>query len=176
MRRILLHTCCGPCATSSIERLIKNNIIPTLFFDNPNIAPNDEREKRRETLHNVAMHYNVEVIDGYTLHEEWLNEIKGLETCAEGGARCLKCFYFNAALASKKAKEFNFENFTTTLTVSRFKNTNNIFNEFSKFDGFTKEFDFKKQAGFERSCKLSLEMGLYRQHYCGCEFSIQGKK
>ena len=173
MRKILLHTCCGPCATSSIETLLNNDIRPTLFFDNPNIAPNDERELRRENLHTVAKHYGVDVIDGFTLHSEFLNRVSGLEDCKEGGDRCLRCFLLNAELTEKASKEHGFDSFCTTLTVSRFKNTARVWGEFSKLDGFEK-IDFKKNAGFERSCKLSKELGLYRQHYCGCEFSMSG--
>ena len=171
MHKYLLHTCCGPCATACIETLLQNGIKPTLFFDNPNIAPNEEREKRRETLHSVAKHYNIDVIDGYTPHEKWLYSIKGLENCKEGEERCAKCFLYNASLTYQKAKELNFDVFSTSLTVSRFKNSQKIFKEFGKFNGFIED-DFKKNAGFERSCKLSKELGLYRQHYCGCEFSI----
>lgn len=168
----LLHTCCGPCATSAIERLLREGTKPVLFFDNPNIFPNEEREKRRDTLHTVAKHYNLDVIDGYTPHEEWLSYINGFEEEKEGGERCKKCFYFNAMLAHKKLEECRFEKFSTTLTVSRFKNSNKVFAEFSGFPKFA-AIDFKKQDGFALSCRLSNELHLYRQHYCGCEFSIK---
>lgn len=168
----LLHTCCGPCGTASIERLLREGIKPVLFFDNPNIFPNDEREKRRETLHIVARHYNVDVIDGYTPHEEWLSFIRSLENEKEGGERCSKCFYFNALLAHKVLEQKGFNKFATTLTVSRFKNSQKVFAEFSKFQGFEKV-DFKKQDGFALSCRLANELHLYRQHYCGCEFSTK---
>lgn len=167
----LLHTCCGPCSTACVETLLNDGIKPTLFFDNPNIYPETEREKRRETLHSVAAHYGLEVIDGYTSHSEWLNAIKGLECEKEGGERCKKCFYFNALLTSIALQKYNKDVFSTTLTVSRFKNSAIVFEEFSKFPNFEKR-DFKKNNGFALSCRLSKELGLYRQHYCGCEFSI----
>lgn len=168
----LLHTCCGPCATSSIERLLKDGIKPVLFFDNPNIYPNEEREKRRETLHTVAKHYGVDVIDGYTSHEEWFSHIQGFENEKEGGERCSKCFYFNAMLTHRILEQKGFDKFATTLTVSRFKNSGQVFAEFSKFQGFN-PIDFKKQNGFAISCRLASELHLYRQHYCGCEFSYE---
>ena len=35
--------------------------------------------------------------------------------------------------------------------------------------------DFKKQNGYKRSLELSAQYGLYRQDYCGCEFSARSR-
>lgn len=169
--KYLLHTCCGPCSTACIETLLKRGIKPTLFFDNPNIFPDEERARRRNALIKVAEHYSLEVIHAYTPHEEWLSFIKGYEDEEEGKTRCSLCFAFNAELASRAMKKNGFDTFSTSLTVSRFKNSEKIFNEFDKFDSFSKD-NFKKNDGFSRSCALSKELNIYRQNYCGCEFSI----
>ena len=80
------------------------------------------------------------------------------------------CFRFNLSRAARKAAELGIDEFTTTLTVSRFKKSSTIFEEGDKLPGFV-EFDFKKKDGFNRSIILSKELGLYRQQWCGCEFS-----
>jgi predicted adenine nucleotide alpha hydrolase (AANH) superfamily ATPase len=76
------------------------------------------------------------------------------------------------AEANAKAAELGFNHFTTTLTVSRFKDSPTIFAVGERYERF-EPIDFKKQGGFERSNVLSKKYGLYRQQYCGCEFSIR---
>lgn len=170
MNEIFLHVCCGPCATSSIERLKDENYFPTLFFSNDNIDTLDEFEKRFNEAKKVASFYSVDIIKAPYNHDLWLESIKGLECEKEGGSRCIKCFFYNLNKLSEESKKRGYSSFTTTLSVSRFKNSEKIFTEGEKFEGFT-PINFKKKGGFERSIKLSKEMGLYRQNYCGCEFS-----
>lgn len=169
-KKILVHVCCGPCATSSIYRLLNEGWKPTLFFSNSNIWPEEEFEKRYENLLIVAKHYSVDVIKDTYSHDEWLRWIKGYEKEKESGKRCQLCFRFNLLRAKEKAKELGIESFCTTLTVSRFKNSLTIFKQAEDLEGFEK-IDFKKKDGFTLSCALSKELGLYRQKWCGCEFS-----
>ncbi len=173
-KRILLHVCCGPCSTSSVERLISEGYDPVLFFSDSNIFPESEFMKRYENLLIVAEHYNLPVILDEWDHDGWLEAVKGHEGDKEHGQRCSICFRFNLARAAAKAEELGIEEFATTLTVSRFKNSRKIFDEGDKFKGF-REFDFKKKDGFNRSIILSKELGLYRQTWCGCEFSMGDK-
>lgn len=168
----MLHVCCGPCATSSVLRLIEDGWTPVLYFSNSNIYPESEEEKRWENLLIVAEHYNLRVIRGEYDHNKWREWVKGLENEPEHGKRCERCFRFNLLLAEKKAGEENIEHFTTTLTVSRFKNSAVIFSQGEDLRGFEK-IDFKKKDGFALSCRLSSKLGLYRQNYCGCEFSMR---
>lgn len=169
-KRILVHVCCGPCATSSIERLLEEGYEPVLFFSNSNIFPNEEFLKRYENLLIVAQHHNLEVIIDSWDHDQWLEWIKGLENEPEHGARCSRCFRFNLLRTEKKAKELSILLFCTTLTVSRFKKSATIFAMGEDLEGF-EPIDFKKKDGFTKSVKLAKEMNLYRQEYCGCEFS-----
>ncbi len=168
---ILLHVCCGPCSTTCVERLIDEGWSVVLYFSNSNIYPEAEHEKRYGELLKVAALHGLEVIKERYDHERWLRCISGLEGEREGGSRCSRCFAYNLAQAHDKAVELGIEHFTTTLTVSRFKNSSRIFAVGEQFDGF-KAIDFKKRGGFENSARLAKELGLYRQHYCGCEFSI----
>lgn len=166
----LLHICCGPCATACIHNLSGRGITPVLFFDNPNIYDEDERELRRKNAHIVSEHYGLKIIDGYTPHSVYLERIKGYENECEGGNRCDLCFSLNAELTKNMSVKLSIPTFSTSLTVSRFKNSQKVFNAFNKYSGFIED-DFKKKDGFALSCKLSRELGLYRQNYCGCEFS-----
>lgn len=171
-KKILVHCCCGPCATSSLQRLLDEGYDPVLVYGNSNIWPQEENDVRYQNLLKVAGHFGgLQVIRQDYDHENWLEFVKGLENEPEGGARCLKCFEYNLRCAHEEAVRLGIDCFTTTLTVSRFKNSSKIFKVGSAFEGF-EPIDFKKKDGFARSCEMAKELGLYRQQYCGCEFSI----
>jgi predicted adenine nucleotide alpha hydrolase (AANH) superfamily ATPase len=174
-KRLLLHVCCGPCSTTCIKRLIEEGFEITLWFSDDNIYPEEENLKRYKNLIIVAKQHNLKCLYKPYSHEKWLNAIKGYEKEVEGGARCDLCFNYNLQTTEQKAKEMGIPYFATTLTVSRYKNTKRIFKIGENLDGFL-EFDFKKKGGYEESIKLSKELGLYRQHYCGCEFSLEQSK
>lgn len=174
-KRILVHCCCAPCSTASIERLLSEGYAPVLFFSNSNIYPASEFDKRWDNMLIVADHYNLEVIREEQDHSSWLERVKGHEEEKEHGSRCAICFSYNLERAERKAKELGIKHFCTTLTVSRFKNSQVIFNCGSSFEGFT-EIDFKKKDGFSRSVQLAKQLGLYRQDYCGCEFSLRDRR
>ena len=127
--------------------------------------------KRYENLLIVADNFGLEVIRDEWDHDAWRKAVKGHEGDREHGERCSLCFRFNLSRAAAKARELGIDLFTTTLTVSRFKNSRKIFDEGEAFPGFL-EIDFKKKDGFNRSIVLSKELGLYRQQWCGCEFSM----
>ncbi|MCH3916720.1 MAG: epoxyqueuosine reductase QueH [Spirochaetia bacterium] len=169
-KKLLLHCCCGPCSTTCIKRLLAEGYEPVLWYGNDNIYPVQEFEKRYDNLKIVAAHHGLELIKGTYDHDAWLQAISGLEREREGGRRCEACFAYNLAIAAAKAKELDIPYFTTTLTVSRYKDSHKIFAVGENLEGFL-AFDFKKKGGYEESIRLSKELGLYRQQYCGCEFS-----
>ncbi len=147
-----------------------------LCYGNSNIVSKEENDKRYNELLKVAQYFGgLKVVRQDYEHTLWLSFIKGLEDEPEHGKRCLKCFEFNLNEASKVAKTLGIEKFTTTLTVSRFKNSRAIFDVGEKFTGFEK-IDFKKKDGFAQSVRISRELGLYRQTFCGCEFSMKEEK
>lgn len=170
---LLLHCCCAPCATACIERLTREGVEFALFYDNPNIYPEKERQKRLDWLKALSKIHSLPLIAQHTPHERWLEAVRGLEGEKEGGERCKKCFEFNLSLVQKYILSHpqTYDSFATSLTVSRFKNSSVIFESAKNFPEFA-AYDFKKNAGFERSCVLSSQLGLYRQKYCGCEFSL----
>ncbi len=175
-KSLLLHACCAPCASYPVEEL-EDQFDLTLFFYNPNIKSEEEFDKRLNELKRYSSDHKAKVIKKDYNHNEFLNEVKGLEAIPEGGARCLKCFKLRLMETAKKAKEEGFDYFTTTLTLSPLKNSQNINRigqEVAQETGtqFLPS-DFKKRNGYKRSLELSKEYNLYRQNYCGCEFSLR---
>lgn len=168
--KILLHTCCAPCAAPSAERLVLNGREVVLFFSNFNIAPEAEYLKRLEHARLLARHMNLVIEEDQYDHAEWLLHIQGMENEPEKGERCRKCFEFSLARTNQMAERLGIDSFATTLTLSPHKVSRIIFEigeQFSRFEPI----DFKKQGGFLRSIELCDEHDIYRQNYCGCEFS-----
>ena len=175
---LLLHACCAPCSSYVLEYLSKYFEI-TLLFYNPNISPKEEYDFRenelRRLIGEMPLPNGITVISQEYLPEEFYNISKGLEDLAEGGERCKKCYRLRLARTAKIANEGGYDYFTTTLSISPYKNAewlNTIgAEEGALFDVQYLFSDFKKKNGYKRSCELSEEYGLYRQSYCGCEFS-----
>jgi len=174
-KRILLHTCCSCCATVPVERLLSQGYTVALFFSNSNIFPEQEYEKRLDSARKFAGLRGIRLMEDVYDHASWLQHIKGLENEPERGKRCIKCFEYNLGRAAIKAQDLNIPCFTTTLTVSRHKPSKVIFTVGAHFPGF-QPIDFKKQDGFTKSIELSRQYDLYRQNYCGCEFSMRSDK
>jgi len=171
-KKILLHVCCAPCATACVERLLANDRDVSLYFSNSNINSKAEFEKRLSYVEKIAGFFDVGLeIDTYQ-HDDWLEHVRGLENEAEKGLRCVKCFDWSLRRTAQKAVKDGIENFATSLTVSPHKNSRVIFEVANQHSGF-ELWDFKKQDGFRRSRELSEKFELYRQNYCGCEFSIR---
>ena len=175
--RLLLHSCCAPCSSSVLEKLVKHFFV-TVFYYNPNIMDSVEYYKRlNEQKEFLLKRYNgdVLVIDGHYNVNDFLTVINGFEGAKEGGERCKRCYRLRLEETAKTAKELQFDYFTTTLSVSPHKNAtwlNEIGEELEKIYGVKYLYaDFKKGGGYLRSIELSKEYNLYRQDYCGCDFS-----
>ena len=176
-KRLLLHSCCAPCSTAVLEKLIPFFEI-TVFYYNPNITESEEYYVRlNEQKRFLKEVYNdmVSLIEGRYSSKEFFLMTEGYEKCPEGGERCSLCFLDRLTETANVAKENGFDYFCTTLTVSPHKNSqiiNEIGEKVSKEKGVAWLFsDFKKDNGYKRSTELAKEYGLYRQNYCGCLFS-----
>lgn len=145
-----------------------------LFYSDSNIYPAEEFDKRWQEVVKVARHYGLEAIREEQDHAAWLEAVRGHEDDREGGGRCALCFHYNLARAAAEAERLGIPRFCTTLTVSRFKSSRTIFDQGAAFPSF-EEWDFKKKDGFNRSIQLAKGLGLYRQDYCGCEFSLRSR-
>ena len=175
--KVLLHACCAPCLTNSILELQEQGFSVTVYFYNPNITPYVEYRKRLEELIGFCRKQNYPLIieeDGFAF---WYKNCSPLKDEKEGGKRCEKCFEIRLDKTAAFAKEQDFNYFCTTLTISPHKNSKIINATGEKISKkysipfLTK--DFKKNDGFKKSLCISKEFGLFRQTYCGCEYSIR---
>ena len=173
--KVLLHVCCGPCASACVPRLECEGADVTMFYANSNIDTAEEFEKRRVDSEKLARIDGVEFVCVKYDHEEWLREVaSGLEGEMEKGARCAKCFRYNLAKAAAYADANGFDAFTTSLSVSPHKQSAELFAAGHAVETGGAKFlerDFKKRDGFKLSVARAKELERYRQNYCGCEFS-----
>lgn len=186
---LLLHACCAPCAAHVILQLSKEFEVGAYFY-NPNIHPQEEYELRWEAMEKLSLQLkqpflpdaevslpqvDFELTAGKYNLDRWFDAVKGLENEPEGGARCEVCYRFRLEEAAGFAREKGCDWLATTLTISPHKRAeviNPIGKEVAEQFGLRfYEADFKKKDGFKISCRLSRELGIYRQTYCGCVFS-----
>ena len=180
---LLIHSCCAPCSSYVLEYLSDYFKITVLYY-NPNIYPESEYTKRileqQNLIRAMKFRYPVSFLAGRYDKEKFYAMAAGMEDLREGGARCMKCYELRFREAAAQAAAGGFDYFTTTLSISPLKNAQKL-NEIGIRVG--KEYgveylvsDFKKKNGYRRSIELSKEYGLYRQDYCGCEFSMRDSK
>ena len=175
-KKLLLHACCGPCSTACLERLYPDFDV-TVFYYNPNITDEAEYRYREEELKRflAAWQPDISFEAGRYDPQDYYTCARGLEQEPEGGARCRACFLLRLEETARQAKAQGFDAFDTTLTVSPYKNYA-VIAEIGQ--ALAEQYgvaylggNYKKQNGYQRSIELSKEYGLYRQDYCGCEFS-----
>lgn len=178
MPSLFLHGCCAPCSSYVLEYLSAYFKI-TLFYYNPNISPRAEYDKRvaevRRLISELPAKNEVTLLEGKYDPESFFALAKGHESEPEGGERCGLCYELRLREAARLAKEGEFDCFTTTLSISPYKNAqklNEIGAELEQEYGIHYLYsDFKKRGGYRRSIALSEQYGLYRQNYCGCVYS-----
>lgn len=176
--KLLLHSCCAPCSSYVLEYLSHYFEI-TVFYYNPNIYPPEEYQKRVEEQRRFISAreggYPVSFVAGKYDTDTFYAMAKGREDLPEGGERCYDCYRLRLEETARYAKEQGFDYFTTTLSISPYKNAewlNEIGNTLGGQYGVSYLVsDFKKKNGYKRSIALSAEYGLYRQDYCGCVYS-----
>ena len=164
--KLLLHACCAPCSSYVLEYLSRYFSI-VLFYYNPNISPQEEYEKRvaevRRLLQEMPLAGPVTLTLGDYEPERFFDLAKGHEAEPEGGDRCTLCYRLRLTEAAQAAKDLACDYFTTTLSISPYKNA-------EKLNTIGAELA-KERNGYKRSIELSREYHLYRQNYCGCVYS-----
>lgn len=178
--RLLLHSCCGPCSAPVLEYLTQYFDV-TLFWYNPNIWPQEEfdlrLEEQRKLIRAMGLEERVRLVCMPRNSERWYRATEGLEHEPEGGKRCTECFHLRLREAAAYGAEEGFDCFCSTLTLSRHKDPLRI-NALG--EQFAEEFgipwlpsEFKKRGRELRSKQLCEQYGIYRQDYCGCEYSVR---
>ncbi len=180
---LLLHACCAPCSSYVLEYL-SNYFDITILYYNPNIYPEEEYRRRfmelQSFLTKVVYSHPVILLEGDYLPEEYDQACLGLEHLGERSKRCYACYHLRMKKACEYASKHSFDYFTTTLSISPYKNSdwiNEIGEALEKEYGVTYlRADFKKKNGYKRSLELSREYQLYRQEYCGCQYSLEERQ
>jgi predicted adenine nucleotide alpha hydrolase (AANH) superfamily ATPase len=179
--KVLLHTCCAPCSSAIIEALMQNGITPVIYYCNPNIYPQQEYEIRKEECTRYAKALGLEIVDADYDHDNWLEQIKGLEQEPERRGRCLKCFKIRLLRTAEYARERGIKVITTTLASSRWKSLDQI-NEAGMWacqqinpqdQVIWWDQNWRKGGLQERRLQILKEFDFYNQLYCGCEFSMR---
>ena len=176
--KLLLHACCGPCSSYCLEYLSKYFDIAIIYY-NPNIYPDIEYNRRlnelKDFLSKISNGNTIKLKECRYNPNEYYNAVKGLEKLGERSKRCYECYKLRLEETAKVAFEESYDYFTTTLSISPYKDSkwiNEIGEELSKKYNIKFLYaDFKKKNGYKRSIELSKKYNMYRQDYCGCVYS-----
>ena len=176
--KLLLHSCCAPCAGEIMEALAASEIETTVYFYNPNIHPLEEYEIRKNENKRFCEKLGFENVDGDYDKDNWFERVRGLEDEPERGKRCTQCFDMRFERSALYAQENNFGVYATTLGISRWKDMNQINQSGLKAAGRYKDviywdFNWRKQGGSSRMIEISKREHFYQQEYCGCVYSLR---
>ncbi len=173
--KVLLHACCGICSAYPVLQLRETGYEPIVYFYNPNIYPDSEYQKRLDAEKTLCEYHNCEFIEEEYEPQCFYDAVRGLENEPERGKRCDVCFRLRLEKTAKKAQALNIENFTTSIVISPHKDFKKLAligkNLAKEYDLNFLAIDFKKKDGFLKTNKIANSLNLYRQKYCGCEFS-----
>ncbi len=177
-KRVLLHSCCAPCAGEIMEKILHSGIELTVFFYNPNIHPKNEYEIRKNENIRFAKKLNIPFVDADYDRDHWFKRVKGLEWEPERGKRCSMCFDMRFERTALYAKENNFSLFCSTLGLSRWKDMNQInqsgIRAASRYTDLVYwTYNWRKEGGSQRMYEIAKRENFYKQEYCGCVYSLR---
>ena len=177
-RKILLHSCCAPCAGEVMDAMVASGIETTLFFYNPNIHPRSEYELRKVENIRYAEKLGMGFVDADYDSDNWFERVRGLEQEPERGMRCTVCFDMRFERTALYAAEHGFNLISSTLGISRWKNMDQINSSGTRAaarwdDMHYWTFNWRKQGGAQRMIELSKREEFYQQEYCGCIYSLR---
>ncbi len=167
--RILLHICCGNCAIYPVKMLREQNHQVAGYFYNHNIHPYQEFRRRLDTTREYAEQVELEV----SYDEEYRLEEFLAAVAHDPANRCEYCYRSRLTATAREAKRLGFDGFTTTLLYSRYQKHQEIL-DFGRqlADEYGLKFHYEDyRTGWNEGIRISKEMGLYRQQYCGCIYS-----
>lgn len=176
MKNLLFQICCAPCGTYvSYERLAPHFNL-TWYFCNPNLVSQEEYDRRLEAVLVVTQKFSWPLIIELYEHEAWQKMTVGRGNDSERGPRCQLCYRDRLMRTARLAAEKNFDLFGTSLLVSPYKDAAGITALGRAVAGlYQSEFlaeDFQINDGYQKSQNMAKNLGLYRQKFCGCEYSL----
>jgi len=176
--RVLLHSCCAPCAADIMSEMSRSGVDYTILFYNPNIHPQHEYELRKSENKRYAEKLGVPFVDLDYDTDNWFARVKGLEYEPERGVRCTACFDMRFERSALYAVEHGYTVFTSSLGISRWKDMSQInacgeraaarYPELAYWD-----FNWRKGGGSARTVEISKQEQFYQQEYCGCIYSLR---
>ena len=176
-RKLLLHSCCAPCAGEVMEALVASDIDTTIFFYNPNIHPIEEYEIRKDENIRFAKKLGMPIIDADYDREEWFERTKGQENAPERGERCTTCFDMRFEKTAQYASDNEFDLISSTLGISRWKDMDQINASGERSSAPYNipywNFNWRKKGGSSRMLEISKRENFYQQEYCGCVYSLR---
>ena len=177
--RILVHVCCAPDALY-VLRLLQEEYDVAGFFSNSNIHPGDEYILRLEETRKVARHLDLPLYEDVYDPERWFTVTGKFRDEPEKGRRCDVCYAVRLQRTAEAAGRDGFDVFATVMSLSPWKKAAVLNRMGCQFGnrygvGFL-EADFKKKDGFKKSLESSRALGLYRQDYCGCLYSLRAQE
>ncbi len=177
-KKLLLHSCCAPCAVEIMEALHASEIDYTIFFYNPNIHPKKEYELRKDENIRFAKKLGVPFIDADYDKALWMELTRGLEDEPERGARCSVCFDMRFERTAQYAMHHGFDVISSTLAISRWKDMAQIndcgIRAAKRFGSITYwDYNWRKDGGSQRMHEYAKQEQFYQQQYCGCHYSLR---
>jgi predicted adenine nucleotide alpha hydrolase (AANH) superfamily ATPase len=176
--RMLLHSCCAPCAADIMSELTRSGVNYTILFYNPNIHPRQEYELRKAENKRYAEKLGAPFVDLDYDTDNWFARVKGLEYEPERGARCTACFDMRFERSALYAIEHGYAVFTSSLGISRWKDMEQInacgVRAAAHYPGLRYwTFNWRKNGGSARTVEISKQERFYQQEYCGCVYSLR---
>lgn len=177
-KKVLLHSCCAPCAGEIMEGMKDSGIDLTILFYNPNIHPREEYEIRKSENIRYAQKLNIPFIDADYDRDDWFKRVKGLEWEPERGKRCSMCFDMRFERTALFAKENGFKIFTSSLGLSRWKDMDQINQSGIRAASHYPDliywtYNWRKDGGSARMYEIAKREKFYKQEYCGCVYSLR---
>ena len=176
--KVLLHSCCAPCAIEVMEAILASGVQLCVYFYNPNIHPVAEYELRKNENKRYCEANNIAFVDADYDTDNWFARVRGLENEPERGERCSVCFDMRFERTALYAHEHGYKVISSSLGISRWKNMQQInacgqraADKYPEIEYWT--YNWRKGGGSERMISRSKEEGFYQQQYCGCVYSLR---
>jgi hypothetical protein len=181
--------CCSNCSLYPVRILRDGGHGVIGFWYNPNIHPLDEYDQRLGSLKRLADGWKIDVIYNESdpadyfrlfLPEDEVKDVKDAPAVLPGiqippsPDRCRACYTLRLEKAAARARNEGLDGFTTTLLISPYQDFEEIIRTgrglAEQYNVMFYEEDFRPY--FRDAMNLAKEMGLYRQKYCGCIYSL----